>query len=113
MKTVVQVGLGTLWGFRIRGLSAVDGIGHNIINRSIYRMECSLAWDNISKAVGGVPLLRCCSGLVHSGEIVALMGLSGCGKTTLMKVLSGEGSYSSGCGKEGGGVGARVYLIDV
>lgn len=64
-------------------------------------MDFSLAWENVSKAVGAVPLLRCCSGLLRSGEIVALMGLSGCGKTTLMKVLSGESSYSSGSGKEG------------
>ena len=43
----------------------------------------------ISKRFGGVRALQDVSLSIHSGEIHSLAGENGCGKSTLIKVLSG------------------------
>jgi ABC-type Fe3+/spermidine/putrescine transport system ATPase subunit len=50
----------------------------------------------ISKAFGGVPVLREVSFSVDEGEIVCLLGPSGCGKTTLLRIVAGLETASSG-----------------
>lgn len=67
-----------------------------------HNMDCSLSWRNVTKVVGSnkdITLVQNCSGIVRSGEVVALMGLSGSGKTTLMKILSAETGVYSGTGQ--------------
>ncbi len=61
--------------------SAQDGGG-----RSGPLLECR----DISKAFGGVPVLRDVSLVLEPGTITALAGENGAGKSTLMKIASGQ-----------------------
>jgi ABC-type Fe3+/spermidine/putrescine transport system ATPase subunit len=51
---------------------------------------------NIEKEFGGAPLLRGVSLTVESGEIVCLLGPSGGGKTTLLRIIAGLEQPESG-----------------
>jgi len=51
---------------------------------------------NLSKAYDGQPLFRNLSFNVHRGERVAVVGANGCGKTTLLRVLTGSETPNSG-----------------
>jgi len=55
-------------------------------------MNTSLIWSHISIKTQTNKLLNNVSGLARSGEILAIIGASGVGKTTLMNVLSGRHS---------------------
>ena len=52
--------------------------------------------ENVYKSFGDVDVLRGASLTLNKGEIVSLLGLSGCGKTTLFNVLSGIYSPDKG-----------------
>ena len=51
---------------------------------------------NISKAFGGVPVLRNVSLSLRPGAIHGIIGGNGAGKSTLMKILSGVYSCDKG-----------------
>jgi len=44
---------------------------------------------NVSKVFGGVRALQCVSFDVAPGEVLCLAGENGCGKSTLIKIISG------------------------
>ena len=48
-----------------------------------------LAIESLSVSYGAAPVLRDVSLDVHRGELVALLGSSGCGKTTLLRSIAG------------------------
>ena len=49
-----------------------------------------IALDGVSMAFGHVPLLDGANLIVSEGERVAVIGRNGTGKSTLLRILSGE-----------------------
>lgn len=65
-------------------------------------MSCALLIEDLTCSYNGTPVLKDLSLKVEKGEIVCLLGASGCGKTTLLKAMAGlipltKGSLSIGC----------------
>ncbi len=56
----------------------------------------NLSVENLTVAYGGTPVLNGVSLRVRRGEFVALLGSSGCGKTTLLRAVSGFVPVQSG-----------------
>lgn len=52
--------------------------------------------NNLNKFYGATPILRDLGLTIQPGEKWGLVGRNGCGKTTLMKILTGEEDYDSG-----------------
>ncbi len=52
--------------------------------------------NNLEKFYGAVPIIRNASFTINQGEKIGLIGRNGCGKTTLLKVLTGEEDYDQG-----------------
>lgn len=62
-------------------------------------IECS----NITKSFQGIPLLKDITFKIDDHDKVAIIGVNGAGKTTILKIISGEEDYDSGnifCNKE-------------
>ena len=62
-------------------------------------MECS----NITKSFQGIPLLKDITFKIDDHDKVAIIGVNGAGKTTILKIIAGEENYDSGdlfCNKE-------------
>jgi ATP-binding cassette subfamily F protein 3 len=52
--------------------------------------------NNLNKYYGAIPVLRDINLTIGAGEKWGLVGRNGCGKTTLMKILTGEEDFDSG-----------------
>jgi ABC-type Fe3+/spermidine/putrescine transport system ATPase subunit len=52
--------------------------------------------DRVTVGYGGTPVLKDVSLSVGEGELVALLGSSGCGKTTLLRTIAGFATPTSG-----------------
>ena len=62
-------------------------------------IECS----NITKSFQGIPLLKDITFKIDDHDKVAIIGVNGAGKTTILKMIAGEENYDSGdlfCNKE-------------
>lgn len=59
-------------------------------------MSAVIEVRNLQKSFGGVPVLRDVSMHVDAGEIVALAGENGAGKSTVMKIVTGQVSRDAG-----------------
>jgi ABC-type polar amino acid transport system ATPase subunit len=55
-----------------------------------------IEFSQVSKSFGALPVLQKIDLQVHKGEKVALMGYSGCGKTTLLRCINGLEPFDSG-----------------
>ena len=55
-----------------------------------------LQLDHITKTYANVEVLHSLSLTVRSGEFISLLGASGCGKTTLLRIIAGLDSPTSG-----------------
>lgn len=58
--------------------------------------------DNISVSRSGVQILNNLSFELNDGNILAVMGKSGCGKTTLLRIIAGLAAADNGCISIGG-----------
>ena len=52
--------------------------------------------NNLNKYYGATPILRDLNLTIQAGEKWGLVGRNGCGKTTLMKIFTGEEDFDSG-----------------
>ena len=52
--------------------------------------------SNVSVEYDGTPVILQADFVIHENEKIALVGRNGCGKTTLLKVLTGEVEYQKG-----------------
>ena len=52
-------------------------------------MGTKLSIEHLSKSFGGKPVLEDVSFAVNDGEFLSILGASGCGKTTLLRILIG------------------------
>lgn len=62
----------------------------------------NLELSNISKAFGATHVLKDVSLNVHDGEFLTLVGASGCGKSTILRVIAGLEPQDSGSVRIGG-----------
>lgn len=62
----------------------------------------NLELSNISKAFGATHVLKDVSLDVHDGEFLTLVGASGCGKSTILRVIAGLEPQDSGSVRIGG-----------
>ncbi len=58
--------------------------------------ETLVEFDNVAKRFGGVTAVERTSFQIDRGEFLAIMGSSGCGKTTTLRMLAGLDSPSEG-----------------
>jgi branched-chain amino acid transport system permease protein len=72
-----------------------------------------LSVDNVHKSFGGLKALRGATLDVYEGEILGLIGPNGCGKTTLINMITGHLSLTSGTVKLEGKIvsGLPAHLI--
>lgn len=70
-----------------------------------------LEWENISFSVKPTAILQDLSGSVESGEMLAIMGPSGAGKTSLLDILSKRTSATSGQVTVNGDTGADMSAL--
>ncbi|NJN32683.1 MAG: amino acid ABC transporter ATP-binding protein [Synechococcales cyanobacterium RM1_1_8] len=52
------------------------------------RAAAAIAFNQLHKSYGPVPVLRGMSGQIYPGEVVAIIGSSGCGKSTLLRCFN-------------------------
>ncbi len=55
-----------------------------------------LAFENVSCSIGATEILKDLSFELQAGEIACLLGQSGCGKTTLLRIAAGIQQVTSG-----------------
>jgi len=71
--------------------------------------DAVMTFDQVSKRFGAREVLKNVSFQIRKGECMALTGLNGCGKTTLLKLAAGLTLPSSGAVRAGDGI--RIQYI--
>jgi len=81
--------------------------------RSPSAQKVVLSVENVHKSFGGLKALRGATLEVYEGEILGLIGPNGCGKTTLINMITGHLSLTSGTVKLEGKIvsGLPAHLI--
>ena len=60
-------------------------------------MSCAIRVEGLQKSYAGRAVLKGLTFTVEQGEIFALLGVNGAGKTTALGALSGLGGYLIDC----------------
>ncbi len=60
------------------------------LGEASFRADEALKITDIRKSYDGQPILNGISGLIQGGERICIYGPNGCGKTTLLKIVTGE-----------------------
>ncbi len=68
--------------------------------------------DNISKAYGGITVFNAFSAELPNGKITRITGSSGCGKTTLLRIISGLEPFSGDISQRPSGKISAVFQED-
>ena len=89
--------------------SAQETLRFEFKSSSVSGNEVLVATD-LSKSFGGVPLFRNASMQIMRGERAFLLGPNGCGKTTLLRVLTGE--MPADYGKATFGANVKIGYFD-
>ncbi|MEY3457111.1 MAG: Glutamine transport ATP-binding protein GlnQ [Planctomycetota bacterium] len=71
-------------------------------SEKIRRVLAMIEISNVRKSYGAREVLRGVSLRVRGGEVAALIGRSGCGKSSLLRIINGLESYDSGDVRVGG-----------
>lgn len=59
-------------------------------------MNSGIRIENMEKSFGSTPVLKGINLIVPSGQLVSILGSSGCGKTTLLRIVAGLERATSG-----------------
>ena len=70
-------------------------------------MGTKLSIEHLSKSFGGKPVLEDVSFAVNDGEFLSILGASGCGKTTLLRILIGIEGFDGGASTRTEGISLR------
>lgn len=63
--------------------------------------QSCLSWDNLNYTSGSKQIIKGVSGNLKNGQLTALMGPSGAGKTSLLNLIAGRANTSGGCTSTG------------
>ena len=77
-------------------LEKIEGAREVSSGTSYVSLSRSVALENVAYAYGDKPVLKCLSAEFRVGEITALVGISGVGKSTLLDLLTGLYKPQSG-----------------
>ena len=64
-------------------------LGFVTIDLEVYIMNAAIEFKNIRKAYGDKTVIENLNLTVEQGEFVTIVGSSGCGKTTALKMING------------------------
>ena len=71
-------------------------------------MKEAIQIDGLKKSYGGRPVLKGLTFQVHKGEIFALLGVNGAGKTTALECMEGLRRYDGGSVTVNGRMGIQL-----
>jgi ABC-type Fe3+/spermidine/putrescine transport system ATPase subunit len=85
-----------------RGLAIGRFVSRPVLGKNTASMAAALEIDRLEVCYGPLRVLHGVSLAIAKGEFVALLGSSGCGKTTLLRAISGFVPVSAGSIRAGG-----------
>ena len=79
----------------LRDLESSQGDREHIFEQSRFRIPATFQFDNVTFDIGAKSVLSDVSGYAAPGHVLAIMGPSGAGKTSLLDMLAGRVGHIS------------------